>query len=108
MKKTIITAALLFAAGIAQASTICMEPRPASDSVQYVRIVDNDGKKHRFSLFILGEEDSVEFAQFIRSRKTAAMDPARDVYVKNADTAAVFRDVQDCKGKGKARKAMSL
>lgn len=93
----------LLAMGTARASTACLEPRPASDPLQYVRVVDAEGKKHRFTLFILGEEDIHEFGEFAKSRKVAAMDPARTVYLKVAgDSLATLKDVPDCKGRGRA------
>jgi hypothetical protein len=89
-------AALLLTASLASASSACLEKRPASDSAQFVRVVDAEGKKHRFSLFILGEESFEEFGDWMTSRKTAAMDPARTLYLKTSGGVDTLRSVTDC------------
>lgn len=100
-------AALLLTASLASASSACLEKRPASDDAQYVHVTDKAGKVHRLALFILGNEDGPEFAAFLKSRKHAAMDPGRMVYVKaEGDSLVKFPDVLDCPSK--ARKALKL
>jgi hypothetical protein len=103
----LVLAALLAFPALSKASSACLEARPASDSAQYVHVTDKAGKVHRLALFILGEEDGPEFAAFLKSRKHAAMDPGRMVYVKaEGDSLVKFPDVLDCPSK--KRKGLKL
>jgi hypothetical protein len=107
MKTKLIFLSLAILSPIAHASSVCREARPTSDSAQYVHVTDQAGKTHRLSLFILGNEDGPEFAAFLKSRKHAAMDPGRMVYVKaEGDSIVKFPDVLDCPTK--KRKALKL
>lgn len=78
-------------AGPSWASSACLEA-----DKEHVRIVDAEGKKHRFTLFIIGEEDEAEYAQFLKGRKVAAMDPDRALHLKTVDGVDTLRNVADC------------
>lgn len=67
---------------ISTKATACLENRPASDSAQYVRLVDAEGKKHRFQAFILGDGTDTEFANFAHSRRVVALDDGMVLTVK--------------------------
>lgn len=99
MKKRIITACLM-AFGMASATTTkptaCYYAKDISDT-GIIRYTDEEGKKHRFTPFILAEEDQEEFGVWMDSRKHAAINSDRTVWIKTAHGVDSLPNVPDCK-----------
>lgn len=97
MKKIIIP--LLVACGMASAGSVCWDSKGISDP-GFARVTEDSGKKHKYAVFVLGEEDVKEFDAFLDSRKHAAMDPNRTMYIKRGNALDTVLNVQDCPKKG--------
>lgn len=112
MKTTIITA-LLLAASLASAkdaqkvqttATACFE---AGGS--HVRLVDTEGKKHRYAVFVVANGTDQEFADFEKSRKVVAMDDAANLTIKQGKddlgnpTFAHMKAITECPASKRAK-----
>jgi hypothetical protein len=92
--KNLFTAVLL-AASLASASSACYESKSIEDA-GFVKVVDADGKKHKFAVFVLGEEDQEEFGVWMKGRKTAALAPDMTLYLKTAAGVDTIPNVPRC------------
>ncbi len=102
-----VAMALICTMGHAFASSACLEK-----DKEHAKVTDTEGKVHRLTLFILGEEDEAEYTEFLNGRKTAAMNTDGDLHVKAGTDAKgqpvikIFKAVPDCPEK--VRKALKL
>lgn len=78
----LITASMATAAEKTTKATACLENRHFSDSSQFVRLVDAEGKKHRYSAFIIADGTDTEWGDFEASRKTVALDDGLVLTIK--------------------------
>lgn len=62
-------------------ATACLENRHHMEE-QYVRLIDAEGKKHRYLAYAIGEGTDTEWADFEKSRRMVALDDSLKLTVK--------------------------
>lgn len=95
-RNPLIRLAILAACYVAAPSAA--EVKACFTKADKVKLTDAEGKKHTYSAFIMGNGTDTDWADFMKSRKTVALDDGAILYVKaGPDSAVKVGEIAPCK-----------